>query len=47
MAGLIAEILLILFFIYNTVYNGLKMSEYDTDWQKGFSLINSQACAKK
>jgi len=42
MAELIVEILFVLFF----VYNGLKMSEYETYWLMGFPLI-SWVCAKK
>ena len=47
MAGLIVEILFMLF-LFIKLCNGLKMSEYDDAyWLKGFPLVNSWACAKK
>jgi len=43
MAGLIVEILSLLIMLCDR----LKISEYDTHWQKGIPLINSWVCTKK
>ena len=40
MDGLIVEILLMLFSVYNAC-NGLKMSEYEAYWLMDFPTINS------
>ena len=41
MAGLIVEILFVLFSVFITLHNGLKMSKYEAYWLMGFLLINS------
>ena len=46
MAGLIVEILFMLFSVYNTC-NWLKISEYEAYWLTDFQLINVWAHAKK
>ena len=39
MAGLIVELLFILFSVYIKLRNGLKMSEYEVHWLTNFPLI--------